>query len=630
MAAGYDASREKSSGHRDDDRMEFLKQRYDALKGSTERTNCETNWQEIAEICSPRKLDFVGIRTPGEKRMTKVYDPTGILAVEMLAAGLHGMATNPSAKWFSLRMVGERYGVDQNGESVDINEIPAVQKYMSDVEQIMWARIYAPGTNFTTALHEIYLDLASFGTAVLFCGQQQSGGLLFEARALSECVIAENIDGVVDTVFRCSEYTVRQMIQMERQAGWEVSDKVKEMYRNNQMDEKIKVIHAVYPRADRDYSKRDARNMPFVSCYFEHDACHLLDESGFAEFPYQVARWSKYTSEVYGRSPGMTALPDLKMLQAMVKVKIKLMHKAADPPLFLKDDGVVGQTRTVPGGITYWRGNPNDGVMLHPVSLQGIQAISQDIAMLKEQILRTFYADLMRMTDRANMTATEVVQRTNEMMRLFGPLVGRLESEMLGPLVNRVFGILSREGLLPDPPEEIQGKDFVVEFVSPVATAQKQTEAEAIMQALGIVVQLAGKDLAPQLIQKRIDLDKLITWLWDLFNNDPDLLKSEEDVEQMNEMAQAKQMLDMAGPVAGLLKDGAQGAQALSQVPSNAAAGGVDVAKLMQQFMANVQSDPRAQQEMAALGNGELPPDMDPSQMEPLDTEALIPEMGGA
>ncbi len=97
--------------------VEDLKRRYDGLKSSTERSNNEHHWQEIAELCSPRKLDFVGMRTPGEKRMTKVYDSTGILAVEMLAAGLHGMATNPASKWFSLRMVG--MGMTEDPETVE-------------------------------------------------------------------------------------------------------------------------------------------------------------------------------------------------------------------------------------------------------------------------------------------------------------------------------------------------------------------------------------------------------------------------------------------------------------------------------------------------------------------------------
>ena len=115
------------------DHIQILKQRFEALKSSTERSNCEGHWQEIAEVISPRKQDFQGARTKGEKKQQKVYDPSGILANEMLAAGLHGMATNPASKWFSLRMVSERIKTNENDpddKGTDINELPEVQAYL--------------------------------------------------------------------------------------------------------------------------------------------------------------------------------------------------------------------------------------------------------------------------------------------------------------------------------------------------------------------------------------------------------------------------------------------------------------------------------------------------------------------
>lgn len=588
-------------GTETDGKLTKLKNRYDALKGSSERSNCESHWQEIAELCSPRKLDFRGMRTLGEKRMSKIYDPTGITGVEMLAAGLHGMATNPASKWFSLSMVVDKFRAD-DGEVYDLHDVPEVQRYLSDVENEMWQRIYSPGTNFTTALHECYLDLAAFGTAILFVGQQQNGGLLFECRPLAECVISENVDGKIDTVFRKTTFTVRQLMQMEQLEGWKVSDEVREKFKEDKLDERIDVIHAVHPRDNRNPGSKDSQNMEWASCYFEHETCQLLEESGFAEFPYQVARWAKYGGEVYGRGPGMVALPDVKMLQAMTLTKIKLMHKAADPPLWLRDDGVIGQTRTVPGGINYWRGDPNAGVMLQPVNLQGIQFIAQDIVALREQILRTFYTDLMRMNERPNMTATEVIQRTNEMLRMFGPLIGRLESEMLGPLVERVFGILNREGLLPEPPAIISEQEFSVEFVSPVATAQKQTQAEGIMQVMNMIGAF-GPDVAAEIAGKNLDVDKLFRWLWDLFNNDPDLLRDDEEMEMLAQMEQAQQGMNMGQQG---LDMGATGAGALKQIAdasgSAVQGSGVDVPGMISQFLGTLGQDPRTQDSFGELG----------------------------
>lgn len=567
------------------ERMTQLKGRYDGLKGSSERSNCEAHWQDIAYVVSPRKLDFVGLQQAGEKRMTKVFDPTGIHANELLASGLHGLATNPASKWFSLRMIGVRVP-DSQGGMVSVNEVPEVQKYLSDVEEIMWQRLYQPGSNFTTAMHECYLDLGSFGTAVLFVGQRDDGGLLFECRSLAECVICENHEGRIDTVFRVTEYTVRQMWAMrktkERPDGWDISDAVAKKFADKQLDEKVRVIHAVYPREDRDPTKKGTDNMPFASCYFEHETMHMLEESGFPEFPYLVARWSKYGAELYGRSPAMTALPDIKMLQAMELAKIKLLQKAADPPMWLRDDGVVGGTRTVPGGINYWRGNPSDGVMLQPVSLAGIQALMADQELIRQRILRTFYADILRMIGAQDkqMTAFEVAQRTSEAMRLLGPLVGRLESEMLGPLIERVFGILTRLGLLPEPPEVIQGQEFSVEYVSPIATAQKQTAINGIQQALQLPM-MFGEEAAAQIIMKNVNVDKLFRWAWDLLNNDPDLLNDEEQIEQSNQMAQMAQALPMGQQIMDMVAKGGQAVKALGgtarDVGQAQAQGGIDI-----------------------------------------------------
>ena len=580
-----------------------LKARYDGLKGLSERTNCESHWQEVAELVSPRKVDFVGLRTPGDKRMQKVYDSTGITLNETLAAGLHGMATNPASKWFSLRMVGTKVQT-QDGRMIDLGEVPAVQKYLSDVEEVMWARLYQPGTNFTTGLHETYLDLGAFGTSIMFLGQRDDGGLLFETRPLAECVIAENSDGRVDTVFRSTTYTVRQMMQMRKSAGWTVSQRVIDLFEKKRFDDQVKVIHAVYPREERDHTKKNKDNMPWASCYFEHEECHQLQMGGFPEFPYLVARWGKYAGEVYGRSPGMTALPDIKMLQAMELTKIKLIQKAADPPMWLKDDGVVGQTRTVPGGINYWRGNPNDGVMLQPVAMQGIQYIIEDQNLLRERISRTFFADLMRMTDRADMTATEVVHRTAEQMRLFGPLIGRLESELLGPMVERVFGILSRLGLLPPPPQEIQDHEFTVEYVSPIATAQKQQAANGIMQAAQVVMSITGPEIGAQIMSKLVDMPKLGAWAWDLFNNDPDLLVDEDALNQAKQMEQAQQGMQMAQPVAGMA---AQGANAMKSLAEGDASTGGGISKMIATMKDHIAANPQAQQGLEAMMNGQSP-----------------------
>lgn len=598
MLDGVKISSKAPSHEAMQERMQSLKRRYDALKSSPERCNCESHWQQVGEVISPRKIDFVGMRTPGEKKMNQVYDSTGIHSNELLAAGLHGMATNPAMKWFSLRLVTQRV-VKANGEDGDVNEDGLIQKYLSDVENIMWERIYQPGSNFTTALHETYLDLGAFGTAVMFVGQRDNGGLMFESRPLAEIVIAENAEGHVDTVFRKSRYTVRQMVQMSKSDDWKISDKVKEMYVQEKYDDEIDVIHVVHPRTEIEPGKKNTKNMPWASCYFEHDACHMLSEGGFPEFPFLVARWSKYAGEVYGRSPGMTALPDVKMLQVMTLSYIKTLQKNADPPMWLRDDGVVGQQRTVPGGINYFRGNPHEGVMLMPTSVQGLGAQGEFMEQLRNRIRTTFFTDILQINTDANMTATEVMQRTSERMRLLGPLIGRLESELLGPMVERIYGILTRIKLLPAAPKSIQNSEFTVEYVSPIATAQKQQAVSGMQQVAQAVIGMVGPEMGAQVLAKRVKPEKLVDYLWDLFNNDPDLLMSEEETAEMQQAEKAQQQMQMAQPAMDMA---GTGAGAMKDMASAAQAGGIDVKQLIAQMQGKVAESPEAQSDVAQLG----------------------------
>lgn len=534
-----------------------LKKRYDALKSA--RGVWENHWQEIAEYTIPRLAEITGQQSPGNKRMSKIYDSTGIHALELLAAGLHGLATNPASRWFGLRMTDPA-----------LNEDDGVKQYLSDVEQIMRAHMYAPGSGLTTALHESYLELGAFGTSCIFIGQRNDGGLLFQARPLKEVVLAENSDGEVDTIYRCSKLTVRQIEQL-----WpgKCSDKVRKFLKEKP-DELIDVVHCVSPRADRDYAKKDKANMAWMSCYFEKDTDHELEDSGFPEFPYACPRWQKLPGEAYGRSPGMTALPDVKMLQEMMKTTIKAAQKMTDPPLMVPNDGLIGPVRTVPGGLNFLNGE----FEIKPLMIDGKLPITLEMMEeLRNRIRTTFYTDMLQIVSDKEMTATEVVQRTQERMRLMGPVIGRLESEKLGPMITRVFGILDRQGVLPRPPSTLTGANnqYTIEFVSPIAMAQKTTELNVLSQTLAYLLPLA--ELKPTVLD-RLRTDDLVEWIWDVHGGDPDMIIGDEEWAEQQEEAAAQQ------EAAAL----AMGAQPVAKAASDAA-GAVDKMASAQQKGADVQ-----------------------------------------
>lgn len=525
---------------------ETLCARYDTLKG--DRGTFETHWQEIADYIFPRRADFNVQRAAGDKRQTYIYDGTGTQALELLAAGLHGMATNPASRWFSLRTQDEA-----------LNEQEDVRQYLSDVEDRIFAEMHSPTSAITTHLHELYLDYGGFGTGVMFIGKGKNDNLLFQTRFLGECVIDENAEGSVDTVIRSFSWTVRQCWQTW---GMNCSADTVQKYKDHKLADKVDILHAVFPREEADLSKKDKLNMPFASMYIEKKDKHVLNEGGFEEFPYAVPRWYKVTGEVYGRSPAMTALPDVKMLQEMMKTTIKAAQKIVDPPLMVPDDGMIGPVRTVPGGLNFYRGDYE----IKPLQTNANIPIALDMMQdLRNRIMTTFFVDQLQMTGDADMTATEVMQRTEERMRLLGPILGRMESELLGPIITRVYGILLRAGKLPEQPEALDDKEWVVQYVSPIALAQRGQSVERVIQALTMAGQVAAAVDSGSPTMARFDGDKLLPWLFDKMNADPELLSSDD------EMAAKKQnsaLANAAGPAAmaadAFAKTG-QGAKAFAE-----------------------------------------------------------------
>ena len=534
-----------------------IKKRFEALKAK--RASYDSHCEEVAALVLPNYQGFVGQRTANEKRLAKVYDGTGIHANEMLAAGLHGLMSNPASKWFNIGMATP--GFDDND---------AVRDWLSDTADVMRTYMYAPGTNLTTALHECYLQLGAFGSSVMFIGERDRGGLLFQARPRHECYIAEDHEETVDTVYRISTMTARQiMMQWPDTCPAEIRQKVES---ENKPDDSYDIVHAVEPRKLREVGKRDAKNMVWQSCYVCLKTNTLLEESGYTDFPYAVARWSKLPAEVDGRSPAMTALPDIKMLQEMTTTTIKAAQRAVDPPLTIPDDGVVGPVRNIPGGFIYYRGEQRPEPMVMggniPLSLELEDAV-------RNRIRQMFFADLLQFPTDTDFTATEFVQRMQMRMQLLGPVMGRLEGELLARIVRRTYAILFRLNALPPMPPEIAQGEYTVEFVSPIALAQKQGEANAVSQTVQVLLPFieATKDATALRVFK---LDDMAKKLFEIFGGDPDLVYTRDELQAMDERAQQQQAAMMAQPMADAMNKGASAVDKLASAQEK----GANVAQL--------------------------------------------------
>ena len=515
--------------------------RFDRLK--TGRQNWETHWQEVADYMQPRKADVTRTRSRGDKRTELIFDSSPIQAVELLAASLHGMLTNPSTPWFSLRYKDQ--GLDADDEA---------KLWLEGVTDTMYTAFNR--SNFQQEIFELYHDLITFGTAAMFIEEDQDDLLKFSTRHINEIYITENDKGRIDTVYRKFKITLRAAFQ---QFGENLSEEARNKVKKDPFDE-IDILHAVYPRQDFDPTKKDKKNMEFESTYVEYKNGNELSVGGFMEFPFVVPRYLKASHEIYGRSPAMTALPDVKMLNEMSKTTIKAAQKQVDPPLLVPDDGFLLPVRTVPGGVNFYRSGTRDRI--EPLNIGANNPLGLNMEEQRRTAIRNvFYVDQLLLQQGPQMTATEVIQRNEEKMRLLGPVLGRLQSELLKPMIDRCFAILLRNNQFAPAPEFLSGQDIEIEYVSPLAKAQKGTELSSITRAIEILGSLAN--VAP--VFDYINFDSLVKHIADLVGVPQKVLKLQSQVnaereqaaqqqEQMAQMQQLQQVAKAGGDIAPLAK----------------------------------------------------------------------------
>ena len=315
--------------------------RYSKLK--VLRGTWESHWQEIGDYVLPRRADVTKKQAKGSKRTELVYDSTAIHAAELLASSLHGMLTNAASPWFSLQFKDPLLDADD-----------AVNEWLEECTHQMY--IAFNRSNFQQEIHELYLDLITFGTGCMFVERSDIEPLRFSTRHISEIFIQENEKGVVDTVIRKFKMSARAAFNMFGAATQEIE----KLNRDAPYDE-LEFLHCVMPRDERDPRKIDDVNKPFSSIYVTIDG-KMLGEGGFNEFPYVVPRFTKSSVEMYGRSPSMTCLPDIKMLNKMSETMIRAAQKTIDPPLLVPDDGFFMPIKTIPGGLNFYRSGSRDRI----------------------------------------------------------------------------------------------------------------------------------------------------------------------------------------------------------------------------------------------------------------------------
>jgi hypothetical protein len=497
----------------------------------SERATWWSHWQEITTYLLPRNgRYFQQDRNKGHRRHNSIYDNTGTRALRTLGAGMMAGATSPARPWFRLGTADP-----------ELNSYGPVKLWLADVTQRM--QLVFQKSNTYRTLHGIYEELGAFGTAGSIILPDSQNAIHHYPVTIGEYAIATDYQGRVNTLYREFQKTVGEVV---REFGYnKCSTSAKNLYDRGSLDSWITLVHAIEPRddRDRDYKKKDNMNMPYKSCYFEtgSDGDQVLRESGFKEFPAVIPRWGVAGGDIYGNSPGMESLGDIKQLQHEQLRKAQGIDYQTKPPLQVPSYMKNRDVDSLPGGVTFIDGAQGKIETAFNVNLN-LDHLLRDIQDVRGRINSSFYADLFLMLANATdtrMTATEVAERHEEKLLMLGPVLERLHNELLDPLIDITFDRMVEAGLIPPAPEELQGMELNVEFVSMLAQAQRAIGTNSVdryVNSMGMVAQMK-----PDVLDK-FDSDAWADGYADMLGVDPSLIVAGPQVAKIRQArAQAQQ-----------------------------------------------------------------------------------------
>ncbi|WP_369064767.1 portal protein [Burkholderia gladioli] len=514
------------------------------------RQSYEAVWNDVIDYLMPR-LDKFGQqpRTSndrGRERSQKIFDSTAPLALRNFVAAMDSMITPATQFWHRLSTGNEA-----------LNQATNVKAYLQQVVQTLFSNRYRWQGGFVTQIGATYQSIGLFGPGALMIEHDIGRGIVYRNLPMNQVWFAENNAGLIDKTHVIWRLTLRQAA--ERFGRENLSPSMQSMLEQNP-EKQSDFLHVVQPRAERDVRKLDGRNMKFASYWLDESRERIVQNSGFRTFPIAIGRFYVGTGDVYGGSPAYDAIPDIRMANEQNKTNIRGAQKMVDPALLLTDDGAL-EGFDLRSGSLNWGGLDDKGnELVKPLNLGKQAQIGMDFAnQTRETINQWFYVTLFQiLVDSGDMTATEVLQRAQEKGVLLAPTLGRTQSELLGPMIEREIDILAEAGQFPPMPPELRdaGEDVDIEYDSPLNKAMRAGEGAAILQwlqQLGVVAQFDPR------AAKVVNGERSARLLADFGGVPIEAMNTEEEMQASDQAeAQAQQLtnvLNAAPAAAGAIKD---------------------------------------------------------------------------
>lgn len=409
----------------------------------TEKAPWNTHFQILAENFLNRKADFAATISPGEFLYKTIFDNTGEMSAMQAASVFLSMLWPDSSRTFRLVPVDE------------LKDQPGVEEHFRYATRQAQRFMDAPRAGLIPALQETGIDDQVFGTSGLatFEGEDDSLPLVYEAWNIKGMRISENAQGFVDMIYYSEPKTVRQVV--EAYGLDSVAPAAKTLWLDGKYEEKMDILKIIEPRSIAERTgKAGAIAMAVRTIHLDVKNKKIMKESGYEEMPVAVSRMIKTIGEKYGRSPAMTALPDVLSLNALKEAVIRAAEKQLDPPLGVLDDGRLGggTIDTSAGALNVFNtsGRMTGDKPVFPLFTIGeLQSAEKLIESFKESIAQDFSLDrLLDLNNSTQMTAYETSVRDRMRGDSLGAMFARQIAEKITPTIERSVSILYRRGLL--------------------------------------------------------------------------------------------------------------------------------------------------------------------------------------
>lgn len=555
-----------------------------------ERSTFLPHWRDLGDFILPRRPRFfLSDANKGDRRNQKIIDATATMASRTLRSGMMSGVTSPARDWKRLTT-----------PDPDLAEFGPVKEWLYTVNQRM-STVFLR-SNLYNALPTIYGDLGTFGTSAMLAEEDIDDVLRFIPLPIGSYMLANNHKLKVDVFFREFRMTVRQIVQhfakrnlKTNKIEWDnFSSHVKDLYETGNYEVWVDVCHAIIPNDEYKEGSALSKYKKYLSIYYEKGSGSnssgyldktsdvFLRQAGYDLFPVLCPRWEVTGEDVYGTDcPGMTVLGDVKALQLLQKRKAQAIEKKINPPMVGDPSLRQQKTSLIPGDVTW--AEETTGLKFRPAHETNISIVEMinDIQEHQFRVRKGYFEDLFLMLaniNRSNITAREIDERHEEKLLALGPVLEQLNQDLLDPLIDLTFSIMLKQGLIPEPPEELQGQDLKVEYISIMAQAQKLVSLAGIERFTGYIGQLAQID--PSVVRK-VDLEQMIDVYGDITSVAPSIIRPDEVVQEMKMreqqaqamQAQAQVMQQQAQAAKNLAQANLDGDNALSRLVDQAEAG---------------------------------------------------------